>query len=402
MTPHTTNGEPTQLRFSRLKGSILVALVLGLAMAGGCGRQPQIPDAPPDLKVDGNRVTFLPNAPQLSSLQVEAAEPRRLAITHLTGRLYWNDKTTVRVFTPVMGQVVAIRADIGQPVRAGSPLAEISSPDYGQALADARTAAANLAAANKAFLRSKDLLEHGAAAAKDVEAAEAAFEAAQAESDRAASRLKLYGGMTSETGQAYVLRSPVAGVVVDRNINPGQEVRNDQMLANAPNLFAPLFIVSDPTLLWLQLDASEADIPTLQPGQKLIVHARPFPDRAFQGTVDKVGESMDPATRAVQVRGVVSNPDSLLKAEMYVLADVLRDETKVGQAGVEISSKAIFIVDNQNYLFVEVAPGQFERRKVSVGVEKDGRVPVTDGVAIGQKVVTEGALLLQSIVDPAN
>jgi len=402
MTPHTTNGEPTQLRFSRLKGSILVALVLGLAMAGGCGRQPQIPDAPPDLKVDGNRVTFLPNAPQLSSLQVEAAEPRRLAITHLTGRLYWNDKTTVRVFTPVMGQVVAIRADIGQPVRAGSPLAEISSPDYGQALADARTATANLAASNKAFSRSKDLFEHGAAAAKDVEAAEAAFAAAQAESDRAASRLKLYGGMTSETGQAYVLRSPVAGVVVDRNINPGQEVRNDQMLANAPNLFAPLFVVSDPALLWLQLDVSEADIPSLQPGQKLIVHARAFPDRTFQGTVDKVGESMDPATRAVQVRGVVSNPDMLLKAEMYVLADVVRDDTKVGQAGVEISSKAIFIVDNQNFLFVEVAPGQYERRKVSVGVEKDGRVPVTDGVTVGQKVVTEGALLLQSIVDPAN
>jgi len=208
--------------------------------------------------------------------------------------------------------------------------------------------------------------------------------------------------MTSETGQAYVLRSPVAGVVVDRNINPGQEVRNDQMLANAPNLFAPLFVVSDPALLWLQLDVSEADIPSLQPGQKLIVHARAFPDRTFQGTVDKVGESMDPATRAVQVRGVVSNPDMLLKAEMYVLADVVRDDTKVGQAGVEISSKAIFIVDNQNFLFVEVAPGQYERRKVSVGVEKDGRVPVTDGVTVGQKVVTEGALLLQSIVDPAN
>jgi len=402
MTPNTTTGEPTPLRSSSLKGSILTALVLGLAMAAGCGRQPQVPDAPPDPKVDGDRVTFLPNAPQLSSLQVDAAEPRRLAITHLTGRLYWNDKTTVRVFTPVMGQVVAIRADIGQAVQAGSPLAEISSPDYGQALADARTAAANLAAANKAFSRSKDLLEHGAAAAKDVEAAEAAFVAAQAESDRAASRLKLYGGITSETGQAYVLRSPVAGVVVDRNINPGQEVRNDQMLANAPNLFAPLFVVSDPTLLWLQLDVSEADIASLQPGQKLIVHARAFPDRTFQGTIDKVGESMDPATRAVQVRGVVGNPDSLLKAEMYVLADVVRDETKVGQAGVEISSKAIFIVDNQNYLFVEVAPGQFERHKVSVGVEKDGRVPVTDGVAVGQKVVTEGALLLQSIVDPAN
>jgi cobalt-zinc-cadmium efflux system membrane fusion protein len=396
------NGAMIRPTASRRGGPRLLAVLLGLAMAAGCSRQAAVADGPPEPKVDGERVTFEPNAPQLSSLLSEAARPRTLAITHLTGRLYWNDTTTVRVFTPVAGQVVAIRADIGQPVQAGSPLAEISSPDYGQALADARTAGANLAASDRAFTRTKDLFEHGAAAAKDVEAAEAAFVAARAESDRAGSRLKLYGGMTSETGQAYVLRSPVPGVVVDRNINPGQEVRNDQMLANAPNLFAPLFVVSDPSVLWLQLDASEADIPSLQSGQKLLVHARAFPDLVFEGAVDRIGESMDPATRAVQVRGIVRNPDKLLKAEMYVLADVVRDDSKVVQAGVEISSKAIFIVDNQNYLFVERGPGQYERRKVSVGVEKDGKVPVIDGVTAGQRVVTEGALLLGSIVDPVN
>ena len=111
--------------------------------------------------------------------------------------------------------------------------------------------------------------------------------AAKAESDRAAAVLKLYGGQVNETGQAFVLRSPVSGVVVDRNINPGQEVRSDQMLANAPDTFAPLFVVSDPTLLWLQLDASEGDIPSLQPGQKLLIHARAFPERVFEGEVDR-------------------------------------------------------------------------------------------------------------------
>ncbi|MGA2692315.1 MAG: efflux RND transporter periplasmic adaptor subunit, partial [Opitutaceae bacterium] len=311
-------------------------------------------------------------------------------------------QTTVRIFTPVIGQVTAIRADIGQPVSAGTPLADISSPDYGQALADAQTATGNLAAAQKAFLRAKDLLEHGAAAAKDVEAAEAAFVAARAERDRAESRLKLYGGSETETGEAFVLRSPVAGVVVERNINPGQEVRNDQMLANAPNLFAPLFVVSDPALLWIQLDVSESDLPSLEPGLALRIHARAFPDRVFDGAVEKVGEEMDPSTRTVIVRGVVRNPDKLLKAEMYVLADVVQDESRVAKAGVEISSKAIFMVDNRNYLFVEVGPGQYERRQVSIGTEKDGRVPVLDGLSAGQKVVTEGGLLLQSILDPAD
>jgi len=383
--------------------ALLAALGLGLGLStAGCGRQSPAASAPPEPKVEGERVSFPADAPQLSSLTVEAAVPRKLAITHLTGRLYWNDQTTVRIFTPVIGQVTAIRADIGQPVSAGTPLADISSPDYGQALADAQTATGNLAAAQKAFLRAKDLLEHGAAAAKDVEAAEAAFVAARAERDRAESRLKLYGGSESETGEAFVLHSPVAGVVVERNINPGQEVRNDQMLANAPNLFAPLFVVSDPALLWIQLDVSESDLPSLEPGLALRIHARAFPDRVFDGAVEKVGEEMDPSTRTVIVRGVVRNPDKLLKAEMYVLADVVQDESRVAKAGVEISSKAIFMVDNRNYLFVEVGPGQYERRQVSIGTEKDGRVPVLDGLSAGQKVVTEGGLLLQSILDPAD
>ena len=401
-----TNQKPAdrakRAALATLTGTVASAICIGVLLGAGCSKEPSAPPAPPEPKVEGQRVVFEPGAPQLASIGVEAAEPRSLAVTHLTGRLYWNDKTTVRVFTPVIGQVASVRADIGQAVAQGTPLAEIISPDYGQALADARTADGSLSAAQRAFTRAKDLFEHGALAAKDVEAAEAAFVAASAEHDRAASRLSLYGGRTDEHGAAFILRSPIAGVVVDRNINPGQEVRNDQMLANAPSLFAPLFVVSDPTVLWLQLDASEADIAMLQPGQKLVVRARAFPDREFEGVVDKIGESMDPNTRAAVVRGVVQNPDKVLKAEMYVLVDVVRDASKVAQAGVEISSKAIFMADNQNYLFVESAPGQFERRKVTVGVEKDGKIPVTEGVSAGQKVVTEGALLLQSIVDPAN
>jgi cobalt-zinc-cadmium efflux system membrane fusion protein len=333
---------------------------------------------------------------------VQPAEPRRFALTHLTGRLYLSDDATVRIFTPVAGQVTAVKADVGQAVAKGAPLAEISSPDYGQALADARSANANLTEADKALARSKDLLAHGAAAQKDVEAAQAAYGVAEAERDRAGARLSLYHGNESGTDEVYVLRSPFAGLVVERNINTGQEVRADQMLANATNLFAPLFVVSDPTRLWLQVDASETDLADLQLGQRIRVTSNAFPGKVFDGSIDNIGPSLDPTTRTVRVRGVVNNPGNLLKAEMYVTVDVVRDESKVAGAGVEIPSTAVFTIDQKSYVFVELSPGQFERRQVEIGSEKDSAVPVTAGLAAGQRVVTDGALLLQAVLDPAD
>jgi len=376
--------------------------LLALLSLAGCAREAAQAPEPPAAKVDGEKITYPPNVPQLAYVAVQAAQPRRLAITHLTGRLYLSDSSTVRIFTPVAGQITAVKADVDQAVPAGAPLAEISSPDYGQALADARSAEANLTAAEKAFNRSRDLFEHGAAAAKDVEAAQAAYGAASAERDRASARLKLYHGSDTGTDQVYVLQSPLEGVVVEKNINLGQEVRADQMLANATNLFAPLFVVSDIRKLWVQVDASETDLADLQPGQRLRITSKAFPAKVFEGAVANIGPSLDPATRSARVRGVVENPEKLLKAEMYVSVDVVRDEAKVAQAGVEVPSKTIFTIDRKSYLFVELSQGQFERRQVEIGTEKDGKVPVLSGVGAGQRVVTEGGLLLQAVLDPSD
>jgi cobalt-zinc-cadmium efflux system membrane fusion protein len=376
-----------------------------LAVAGvlGCAKErPANVAQLPEPKVDGEKVAFETNAPQLAAISVQVAQARTEAVTHVTGRLYWNDETTVRVFTPVAGRVTAVRADLGHAIEVGTPLAEIDSPDFAQALADARTAAGNLRAAEKAFGRAKELLEHGAAAQKDVESAEAAYVAAQAEKDRAASRLANYGGSDKSTNSIYVLRSPLGGVLVEKNINPGQELRADLMLANAPNLFAPNFVVSDPSKLWLQLDVAESDLSALQPGQHLKITSRAFPNKVFDGVVDNLGATMDPTTRTIKVRGVVNNPDKLLKAEMYVMVDVVENAGTAAHLGVEVSSKALFMRGNDSYVFIEESPGSFHRERVKVGIEQDNKVPVLEGINAGQRVVTEGALLLQALVEPAS
>jgi cobalt-zinc-cadmium efflux system membrane fusion protein len=378
--------------------SVLAALALA-----GCARRDtsQIPE-PPAPVIEGDTVSFPTNAPQLAAIGVETAEPRELAVSHVTGRLYWNDEKTVRVFTPVGGRVTSVLADIGQNIVVGAPLAEIDSPDFGQALAAARTAVGNYAAADRAFTRAKELFAHGSAASKDVEAAEAAYDAALAERDRSLAQLANYGGNLESTNSTYLLRSPLAGVLVDKNINPGQELRPDMMLGNVPQTFNPLFTISDPTTLWLQVDVAETDLPSLQAGLPLRITSKAFPGRTFDGTLEKIGDALDPATRTVQVRGVVSNPDKMLKAEMYVLVDIVQDTSRAAGAGVEVPASALFLRDSDYYLFIENSPGQYQRQKVSVGEETDGKVPVVAGVTAGQKVVSEGALLLQALLEPSS
>ena len=409
----------------------IFALPVALALSG-CGRSevastPAMPQPP----VSGDDVVFVTNSPQLDSITIETAQPRTVAIKHVTGRLYWDDATTVRIFTPVLGRVTKVLADIGDAIAVNTPLAELDSPDYAQALASARTAVGNLMAADKALQRTKELLAHGAYAQKDLESAEAAYIGALAERDRAKAVLLNYGGgdqiyseleraLAADRSEAtaqhyagtndtlnslnsrYVIRSPLAGVLVDKNINPGQETRPDFQLASFQPMVTPLFVVSDPTKLWLQVDVAETDLPSLEPGQPLRVSSAAYPDKIFSGTVDKISDTLDPSTRTLKVRGVVANPDNLLKAEMYVTVDVVQAADKLADAGVEIPAPAVFMIDDQYYLFVETGPGHFHRQPVKVGTEADGKIPVFAGISAGQKIVTGGALLLQSIVNPAD
>ena len=380
-----------------MKMSRIIPPLILATLAIGCQRE-TLPEQTPGPKVEGETIIFPTNAAQLGYLTVEPAQERQSAAVGLSGRLAWDDDVTVRIYSPVAGRVIAVPCEVNQSVAAGDTLAWLDSPDFGQALANARTAAGNFAAADKALTREQDLLGHGAAAQKDVEAAEAAFVAARAERDRAAATLANYGGSAASTNEIYGLRSPLAGVLVEKNITPGQEIRSDLMLANAPQFVSPQLVVTDPTRLWLFLDVSELDVTGLTPGREILVHTPAYPDRIFHGRLEIIGRELDPATRTIKARCRVDNRENLLRAEMYVTVDVAAS----GAAGVNVPTKAIFLKGEQPCVFIETAPGQFTRRKVKVGSESDSRTAVTDGIAPGERVAGEGCLLLESILEGDN
>ena len=370
-----------------------VLFLVGLALAVACERSgPKL--SVPEPTTQGDKVIIATNSPQLAALSVEPVRAQPTNSLPLAGRLLWNEDATVRVFTPFAGKVERILVDVNQAVTNGQPLAEVLSGEFGQALADARKAESDFRRTERNLTRLRDLAQHGAAPQKDLESAEADFQSAQAEKDRAHARLAMYGASEAATGNTFLLPSPLSGVVVERNVTPGQEVRPDQMLANMPQFTAPLFVVTDPTRLWIQIDATEVDLPHFRPGCQFTFTTRAFPGQIFTGFVNTVSESIDPATRTVKVRGSVDNANRLLKAEMFVGVNVPLDQN----SGASVPAKAVFLNGEKHFVFVQSGPGTFERKEVIVGSEQDGNLPVMAGVQPGERVVTDGCILLQQVL----
>ncbi len=360
------------------------------ALLAACSEAPK-PEAPPAAKIDGESITFAKGSPQLASLILDTAVQRPASPVRLNGRLSWNEDRTVRVFTPFAGRVASIAVQPGDHVKQGQTLAVIASPDFGQAQAEARRAKGDHAFAQQNLARLKELHANGVAAGKDLNAAEAEFARAEAESRRAEARMKLYGG-GSEIDQTYSLKSPLTGVVVEKNINPGQELRPDQMVANAP----ALFVVTNPSSLWVLLDAAEKDLPSLKAGSTLVVKVPSYPNEVFSAKIAAISDFLDPVTRTIRVRAVIDNSARKLKGEMFINAEA---SSAMGSV-IRVPTRAVMFQGGRYYLFVEEGEARFVRREVVTGDTDDGSVTILSGVEAGKKVVAEGALLLQQILQP--
>jgi cobalt-zinc-cadmium efflux system membrane fusion protein len=377
----------------RRQASDLALLCLTLLCSCSRTSKPSHIEPETTVTITGDNIALAPGAPQLGYITVEPAHERKELATGLTGRLAWNEDVTARVFSPVSGRTIEILANPGQVVQAGEVLARIKSPDFGQAQADARKAIGDLKSADRTLDRTRELVKHGAASDKDLESAEADHTRALSEKERAMATLSLYGGNPDAAGidGVFDLKAPLAGGVVEKTINPGQEIRSDQVSDK------PLFVVTDPSRLWLFLDVTEIDVASLKPGQEVIIRARGLPEKTFHGQLEIINQGLDPATRTIKARCLVDNMERLLRAEMYVSADVTS-----ASSGVDVPTKAIFLKNNQPYVFVETAPGHFQKHQVRIGAESEGRALLLEGVLADQNVVTEGCLLLEAMIEGEN
>ena len=365
----------------------LAAFASAMTLAA-CSEPPPPPPETTSAVLQGNQLRYAAGNPQLALLTTVDVKPSTAVAIDLPARLTWNESRTQRIFPAFAGRVTAIRADVGQAVKAGTVLAQMASPDFGQAQADAARASVDVQLTQKSLARQRELLAAGVIARKDFEQAEADAARAQTEVARAQARTKLYGGGSSAGGvnQQLGLVSGISGIVVERNLNPGQELRPDQSGVGVP---AP-FVVSDPTSLWVQIDARERDVGSLKVGSQFELIVPTLPNEKFIGKVLTSSDAIDPTTRTIKVRGEVANPDRRLKAEMLASA---RLERHLG-GGLVIPASAVVLRGTQHTVYVQSGPGVFEPREVRLSYQDSKQAVVARGLEAGDKVVSENVLLL--------
>ncbi len=331
-----------------------------------------------------DEVVLAPNSPQFASLRVEPViEIVAPATSPLNGRITFDENYTTRISSPILGRAISIKVQIGDKVKAGQVLMIMDSPELGSALSEARKADSDLKLKRKAFERNNLLLEGGVIARKDQESSQADLSQAEAEAQRANARLKNLGAQRNGD-ESYVLRAPIAGVVVDRQVNPSAEVR--------PDAATPLFIITNPEHLWASIDLPERDLAKVYEGQSLAIQVDAYPDEVFSGKVESIGVMVDPTTRRITIRCSLQGKGKL-KPEMYARITPLNTKNfKV----IRLPNTALITEGLYNYVFVEVSPGHFKKRRLSLTSQERDFATVKNGLNSGERVITSGAILLNS------
>ena len=364
-----------------LNQKYLALLLVTIALAS-CTEQTETPKAPSSPVYQRGGLHYPEQHPQLKLLALSPVRQAQVEKIELPARLVWNEEKTQRVYSAFSGRVGVISVDLGQQVSTGQVLAKLSSPEFGAAQSEAQRAQADLSLARQTNERQQKLFEIGVIARKELDQSNAELKRNEAAFELAQNRIKIYEN-PSAINLELALRAALNGVVVERNINPSQELRPDLNQA-------PLFVISDPTSLWLQIDAQDRDLASLSPGSAIDVKVSALGDRVYPARLSVVGEQIDPVTRSIKLRAIVSNLDRSLKSEMLAKA-VYQKQSK---GLLEVPSAAVFLRGKQHAVFVAVSSASFELREVDVAELGTDRTLIRTGLQEGEQVVTQNALLL--------
>ena len=355
-------------------------------------------------------VSFRPTDAHWLTLAVEPVEPFKFNESVGTdGKIAINEDRTTPVFSPYTGQVLKLMVKPGDQVQVGTPLFTIKANDmvqaqndYLKANSDLNTARSALQLSEKTYNRSKALFEAKAGPLKDYQAAEDSFTAAKnnhktaevalqaarnrllilGKSDNDVVALVTQGQISSEA----TVNAPIAGTIVQRKVGPGQYLGTGSS--------DPAFVIGDLSAVWLIANVRESDAPKVQVGQAIEFTTLAIPNHTFKAQITYVSPAVDPASRRIQVRAEIANPDGALKPEMFANVNIV---TSADEEAPSVPRSALIYEGNDVRVWVALPDKTIELRKIEVGLTNHDRVQITRGLQSGEKVVTKGSLFIDRI-----
>lgn len=348
---------------------------------------------------EDNIVHLGPNAPELKMMTVEPVRAAPVPSDEVTApaKIAANPNRVAHAVLPAPGRIVRVLVKLGDSVTRGQPVVTAESPaitdaEYGYSQAETAVRQAELACAKAEadLTRLNDLFEHQAVAQKEVLAArttlalsQSAIEQAKATREQARRRLELLGLKAGQFQQHLTITAPISGKVLAVGVVEG-EFRNE--------INDPLVTIADLSRVWATSDVPESKIRYCKVGGMANLELIAFPNETFRARVTRIADTVDGETRTIQVSAELDNASGRLRPEMYGTvryADTMTLEPWVPGA-------AVVRVNDQDFVFVEAAPGRFRSTLVELGKHHDGGFAIQKGLKPGDRVVTKGALYLKA------
>lgn len=296
------------------------------------------------------------------------------------GVVDYNVDKQVTVFPLVTGNLSGVRVAPGDHVNAGQVLGTIKSAEIANYNSALIAAEANVQQTQRQLTQQKDMYKSGLVSEVDVTNAKAAYDQAVAAKIAAQKVLSINGN--NKNGE-YAIKSPIDGFIVQMNVASGTSIRSDNN--------AGLFTISDLKTVWVQANVYEQNIGQVREGNAVKVTTVAYPDKVFEGRVDKLMSVLDPTTKTMKMRVVLQNPDYLLKPQMFVTVTL---EDKENKTAISVSSKALVFENSQYYVLVVTGKKNVQIRPVEILSNNGVNAYIKSGLQSGDRIIASNALLI--------
>ena len=334
--------------------------------------------------IEGETISLPENSNILPRIKVDTVIEEQFQLELFTaGTVKAIPNNYAEIAPPFAGRVLKSYVRLGQSVSPGSPIFEISSPDYFSAQKEYFDAKSEFKQAELNLNRQKDLLTNGVGVQRELEEAETEFETKKSALANASAALKIFNINPSKMvlGQPLIVTSPINGEIVDNNIVIGQYLKEDA---------APIAIVAELSKVWIVGQVKEKDIRFIHELDEVEVKIAAFPDRVIKGKVFHVNEIVDEETRSVQVLIECDNKERNLKPGMYVTVRFIG----IPKPTILIPTQSVLQMYDNQFVFVQTGKLQYQKRKIETESTSNGKVIVKSGLKPGDIIVSEGGIYL--------
>jgi cobalt-zinc-cadmium efflux system membrane fusion protein len=330
-----------------------------------------------------NKAGIQTNFPQISELA---------PVIESFCELQYNLNTMAKV-TPLVGGVIrSVNKDIGDTVQAGEPLVELHSAEVATAKSKYLSAIVEADIQQQALQRETRLQKQNVTSEKELIEAQASYRMSKISVSNLRQRLQNLGltvediknvEQQEDTSARLIIYAPFSGTLIQR----------DSVIGEAVDSGHAFFTLADLSTRWLEISVPSDHVGQIKIGQSVEAVFSEFPNKKVLGFITWIDTSIDPETRMIRVRALVSEKASALTAGLFGKVYIATGEKRIAAV---VPKESVQRHEGLDYVFVKDSADLFALRRVNLGNSMDGDVQVLEGLDSKDSVVTDGSFIVMS------